>query len=95
MVVKHWTLRITGQPMDYEVHLEADGTVESIADLRESLRSLLGNLRLTEQEVNADLAAGSSYEAHALPPAPSRPSGGGLVHCHALDLGYPRHLESR
>ena len=70
MLVNHWTLRITGQPMDYQVHLEADGTVESMTDLRESLRSLLGNLRLTEEEVDADLTAGGSYEAHSLPPAP-------------------------
>lgn len=70
MLVKHWTLRITGLPMDYQFHLEADGTVESIPELRESLRSLLGNVRLTTEEVDADLSAGGVYEAHSLPPAP-------------------------
>jgi hypothetical protein len=70
MLVKHWTLRITGQPMDYRVHLEADGTVESIPDLQEGLRSLLGNVRLTAAEVDDDLALEGSYEAHSLPPAP-------------------------
>ncbi|MCI0360039.1 MAG: hypothetical protein L0211_16300 [Planctomycetaceae bacterium] len=57
MLVKNWTLRITGQPSEYHVHVECDGTVESIPDLHESLRCLLGNLRLTEEEVEADLAA--------------------------------------
>jgi|GEM_PF-5259609 hypothetical protein len=71
MLVKHWTLRITGQPMDYQIHLECDGTVESIPDLHESLRCLLGNLRLTAEEVNADLSAEGYYEAHSLPLAPA------------------------
>ena len=69
MLVKHWTLRITGQPHDYQVHLEADGAIESIADLQESLRSLLGNVRMTATEVDADLVAGEAYEAYSLPPA--------------------------
>jgi hypothetical protein len=71
MLVKHWTLRITGQPMAYQIQLECDGTVESIPDLHESLRCLLGNLRLTPEEVNADLAADGYYEAHSLPLAPA------------------------
>lgn len=70
MLVKHWTMRITGQPGEYAVRLEADGTAESIPELQESLRSLLGNLRLTAAEVDDDLAMDGSYEAHSLPPAP-------------------------
>ncbi|HJS08617.1 MAG TPA: hypothetical protein VJ809_13195 [Pirellulales bacterium] len=71
MLVKHWTLRITGQPGEYAVHLAADGTVDSIPELQESLRSLLGNLRLTATEVDDDLAMEGSYEAHSLPPVPA------------------------
>jgi hypothetical protein len=71
MLVKHWTLRITGQPGEYAVHLDADGTVESIPELQESLRCLLGNLRLAAAEVDEDLSLDGSYEAHSLPPAPA------------------------
>ena len=70
MIVKQWELRITGQPKEYQVHLNATGEAESLAELREGLRGLLGNLRITSEEVDADLAASGSYEAHSLPPAP-------------------------
>lgn len=70
MLVKQWRLRITGQPKDYQIYLEAHGTAESVAELRENLRSLLGNVRITSEEVDTDLAASGSYEAHSLPPVP-------------------------
>jgi len=70
MLIKQWVLRISGRPKEYQVYLEADGSAESLADLRESLHCLLGNLRITTEEVDSDLAATGSYEAHSLPPAP-------------------------
>ena len=69
MIVKQWELRITGRPKEYQVHLDATGEAESLAELREGLRGLLGNLRITSEEVDADLASSGSYSAHSLPPA--------------------------
>jgi hypothetical protein len=68
MIVKQWVLRITGRPKEYQIHLEASGEAESLDDLRESMRGLLGNLRITSEEVDADLAASGSYDAYSLPP---------------------------
>jgi hypothetical protein len=67
MLVTDFTLRITGRPSQYVVHLEATGEADSVAAIREILRPLLGNLRLTSAEVDADLASMGSYEAHSLP----------------------------
>lgn len=69
MLVTDFTLRITGRPNQYVVHLEATGEADSVAAIREALRPLLGNLRLTNAEVDADLASIGSYEAHSMPTA--------------------------
>jgi hypothetical protein len=71
MVVTDFTLQITVAPQNYHVQLQAFGEVDSIADLRERLRPILGNIRLTTVEVDADLADGGSYEARSLPTAPA------------------------
>jgi hypothetical protein len=70
MIVKQWNMRITGQPKNYRVHLEMDGDADSLDNLRESLRGLLGNIRLTSAEVDIDLVNGESYDAHSLPAHP-------------------------
>jgi hypothetical protein len=67
MVVNDFTLHITGRPHDYGVRLEVLGEAESVDSIREMLRPILGNIRLTSSEVDADLAEGGSYEAHSLP----------------------------
>jgi hypothetical protein len=71
MVVTDFALQITGEPQNYHVQLQAFGEVDSIADLRERLRPLLGNIRLTSAEVDADLQADGSYQARSLPAAPA------------------------
>jgi hypothetical protein len=67
MIVKAWNLRIAGGENNYQVHVEMTGEAESIDDVRESLRGLLGNVRLTTAEVAADLEAGREFAAHSLP----------------------------
>ena len=70
MIVKQWSMRITGQPKNYRVHLEMDGDADSLDNLRESLRGLLGNIRLTAGEVDTDLARSGAYDAYSLPAGP-------------------------
>jgi hypothetical protein len=70
MIVKQWNMRITGQPKNYRVHLEMDGDADSLDNLRESLRGLLGNIRLTTGEVDNDLARSGAYDAYSLPAEP-------------------------
>jgi hypothetical protein len=72
MVITEFVVRITGGPQNYHVRLEAFGESDSIADLSERLRSLLGNIRLSTAEVDADLASGGSYEARSLPASSAR-----------------------
>jgi hypothetical protein len=67
MIVKTWNLRIGGGENNYQVHVEMTGEAESIDQVRESLRGLLGNIRLTTAEVAADLEAGREFAAHSLP----------------------------
>lgn len=67
MLVKTWNLRIGGGENNYEVHLELTAEAESIDQIREALRNLLGNVRLTTAEVTADLEAGRDFEARSLP----------------------------
>ena len=69
MLVTDFSLRVTGRPNQYVVQLEATGEADSVAAIREVLRPLLGNLRLTSAEVDADLASLGQYEAHSLPTA--------------------------
>jgi hypothetical protein len=71
MVVTDFALQITGEPQSYHIQLQAFGEIESIADLRERLRPLLGNIRLTSAEVDADLQSRGTYEARSLPIAPA------------------------
>lgn len=70
MLTKQWALQITGQPKNYKVHLEVFGEVDSLSELRDSLRGLLGNIRLTTTEVDTDLATTGSYEARSMSTAP-------------------------
>ncbi len=67
MTITDFTLTITGVPQSYHVQLQAAGDADSMADLRERLRPILGNIRLTSTEVDADLAASGSYVARSLP----------------------------
>lgn len=67
MTITDFTLTITGEPQNYRVQLHAAGDADSMADLRERLRPILGNIRLTSAEVDADLAASGSYTARSLP----------------------------
>jgi hypothetical protein len=67
MLVTDFSLRISGRPGQYVVQLQAGGEADSVAAIREVLRPLVGNLRLTTAEVDADLASIGSYEAHSLP----------------------------
>jgi hypothetical protein len=69
MMVKSWILRIGGEENNYRVHLEAVGEAESIDQVREALRGLLGNIRLTTAEVVKELDAGREFEARSLPVA--------------------------
>ena len=69
MIVKSWILRIGGEENNYRVQLEAAGEAESIDQVREALRGLLGNVRLTTAEVTAELDAGRLFEARSLPVA--------------------------
>ena len=68
MLVTAFSLRITGQPKQYVVQLEATGQADSVSAIREALQPLLGHLRLTDAEVDADLRSDGYYEAHSLPP---------------------------
>lgn len=67
MTITDFTLTITGEPQNYRVQLQAAGETDSIAALRERLQSIVGNIRLTTDEVDADLAASGSYTARSLP----------------------------
>jgi hypothetical protein len=69
MIVKSWKLIIGGEENNYQVRLEAIAEAESIDQVRESLRGLLGNIRLTTAEVAADLEGGREYAASSLPVA--------------------------
>jgi hypothetical protein len=70
MVITQFNVRITGAPQNYHVQLEAFGEADSIAELRERLQPIVGNIRLTTAEVDADLAASGSYVARSLPAVP-------------------------
>lgn len=70
MVVTDFTLHLTGRPNEYNVRLEVLGEAESVDAICEALRPLLGNIRLTTAEVDAELAADGSYQVHSLPPQP-------------------------
>ena len=75
MIVKSWILRIGGEENNYRVQLEAAGEAESIDQVREALRGLLGNVRLTTAEVTSELDAGRPFEARSLPVAPAESFG--------------------
>ncbi len=67
MVVTDFTLHITGRPNEYFVRLEILGEGNSVAGIAEKLQPILGNIRLSTEEVDADLAAGGSYVAQSMP----------------------------
>ena len=67
MLVTAFALRISGQPKQYVVQLQATGQADSVAAIREALQPLIGHIRLSEAEVDADLRSDGSYEAHSLP----------------------------
>lgn len=69
MIVKSWILRIGGEENNYRVQLEAAGEAESIDQICEALRGMLGNIRLTTAEVAAELEAGREFTACSLPVA--------------------------
>ena len=70
MIVSDFTLQISGRPGEYRVQLELLGDAESVASIREMLQPVLGNIRLTADEVNTDLNAGQIYVARSLPAQP-------------------------
>lgn len=70
MVVTDFTLHLTGRPNEYNVRVEVLGEAQSVDAICEALRPLLGNIRLTTSEVDAELAADGSYQVHSLPPQP-------------------------
>jgi hypothetical protein len=67
MVITQFSVRITGSPQNYHVQLQAYGEADSIAELRERLQPIVGNIRLTTTEVDSDLAKSGSYVARSLP----------------------------
>ena len=70
MIVTDFNLQLTGRPNEYNVRLELLGEAESVDAICEALRPLVGNIRITTSEVDADLTADGSYQVHSLPPQP-------------------------